>query len=116
MRPFTAMRIRFYISTLILISSVSIAAAQSTTVDVESSLTDSTSIPTLAELKSEFLQQGKRQVPGQLAVPSEHRAFFCRFDDQLDKKRIPLRMRLGSVEEVNRLEGKPGYILGHSPN
>jgi len=46
---------------------------------------------------------------GQVEVPPEHRALFCRFDDALDEKRIPLRMRLGSLEEVNRKEGKPGW-------
>ena len=38
-----------------------------------------------------------------------HRALFCRFDDQLDEKGIPLRMRLGSLEAVNQKEGKPGW-------
>ncbi len=33
--------------------------------------------------------------------------FFCRQEIKMDKiTRIPFRFRLGSVEEVNRLEGK----------
>lgn len=51
----------------------------------------------------------RADTPGGL-VPSEHRALFCRFDDKLDARRIPLRMRLGSLEEVNRMERKPGYL------
>ncbi len=49
--------------------------------------------------------------PGNLfAAPlPAHRAFFCRFDDDLDRKGIPLRMRLGDLETVNRKEGKPGW-------
>ena len=43
------------------------------------------------------------------APPPVHRALFCRFDDDLDRKRIPLRMRLGDLETVNRKEGKPGW-------
>ena len=42
-------------------------------------------------------------------VQPVHRALFCRFDDQLDEKGIPLRMRLGSLEAVNQKEGKPGW-------
>lgn len=35
--------------------------------------------------------------------------FFCRIESALEKKsRIPVRFRLGSVDYVNRLEGK-GY-------
>ena len=41
--------------------------------------------------------------------PPVHRALFCRFDDDLDAKKIPLRVRLGDLETVNRKEGKPGW-------
>ncbi len=41
--------------------------------------------------------------------PPVHRAFFCRFDDDLDERKIPLRMRLGDLETVNKKEGKPGW-------
>ena len=43
------------------------------------------------------------------APPPVHRALFCRFDDDLDARRIPLRVRLGDLETVNRKEGKPGW-------
>ncbi|MFK8054704.1 MAG: hypothetical protein AB8F78_01185 [Saprospiraceae bacterium] len=72
---------------------------------------DSARIPSLAQLKADVLQAGTSR-SGSINVPSEHRALFCRFDDKLDKKRIPLRMRLGSVDEVNRMEAKPGFRAG----
>lgn len=37
-------------------------------------------------------------------------AFFCRIEHQLGKKtHVPFKFRLGSVEYVDWLEGKPGY-------
>jgi len=87
-------------------SQVSSLAHQSNTAQ-----TDSTHIPTLAELKAEVLRYDKAP-QGVIHVPSQHRALFCRFDDKLDRKKIPLRMRLGSVEEVNRMEAKPGFRTG----
>lgn len=41
--------------------------------------------------------------------PQVHRALFCRLDDDLDERRISLRMRLGDLETVNRKEAKPGW-------
>ena len=36
-------------------------------------------------------------------------SIFCRLDQHLDRQGLPLRFRLGSLEDVNRLEGKPGW-------
>lgn len=52
---------------------------------------------------------GFRASNANAAPPPVHRALFCRFDDDLDARRIPLRMRLGDLETVNRKEGKPGW-------
>ena len=41
--------------------------------------------------------------------PPTFRALFCRFDDDLDARKIPLRIRAGDIDAINRLEGKPGY-------
>lgn len=43
------------------------------------------------------------------APPKAYRAFFCRLDDALDERKIPLRMRVGDLATVNRLERKPGW-------
>jgi hypothetical protein len=63
--------------------------------------------PSLAVLRSDFLRQDDHQVSAGISTP--HRALFCRLDDALDEKNLPLRFRLGSLEEVNRLEQKPGF-------
>jgi len=72
-------------------------------------------IPTLAELRVLVLSDALPAETSTVNVPTAHRAFFCRFDDKLDKQHIPLRMRLGSLEEVNRMESKPGYKIGQLP-
>ncbi len=109
------MKTRIVISVVALFTSVTFASAQGQPIETNSAPVDSTSIPTLAELRSAVLSSEVNTGQGQVIVPGEHRALFCRFDDKLDQKRIPLRMRLGSVEEVNRMEGKPGYTVGRQP-
>ncbi len=42
----------------------------------------------------------------------QHQAFFCRKEWQLEQKiKIPVRIRVGSIEQCNYLEQKPGYTL-----
>ena len=74
---------------------------------------DSTALAELPDLRATLLLDASEYAerePGDL-VPGVHRALFCRFDDALDRRRIPLRMRLGTLEAVNEKEGKPGYTL-----
>lgn len=43
---------------------------------------------------------------------AQHQAFFCRKEWQLEQKiKIPVRIRVGSIEQCNYLEQKPGYTL-----
>jgi len=57
------------------------------------------------------------QYPGRYFYPEDyssyyvsHLGFFCKKELQLeDKTHLPVRFRLGSLQEVNRLEGKPGW-------
>ncbi|MEL6629694.1 MAG: hypothetical protein AAFQ92_29705, partial [Bacteroidota bacterium] len=42
-----------------------------------------------------------------LLIPKDHLAFFCRVELHLEKAaNIPIKFRLGSVDYVDRLEGK----------
>lgn len=106
--PTTTMMNRTLVTLIAVLTCASFGFAQQPYPVQQPNRADSTAIPTLAELKAEFLQYD-RAPQGAVNLPSQHRALFCRFDDKLDKKKIPLRMRLGSVEEVNRMEAKPGF-------
>lgn len=65
--------------------------------------------PQLPDLRSALLDDAPARAEAEIHLMRAHRALFCRFDDALDRERIPLRMRLGTLEEVNRKEGKPGW-------
>ncbi len=47
------------------------------------------------------------------AIPVHHQwGVFCIGEYRLQQKTgVPLYLRLGSLEQVNRLEGKPGYRM-----
>ena len=71
------------------------------------------STPARAELvgilRGDMLDLALSPATNRWATPAPvHRAFFCRFDDALDARRIPLRMRLGDLQTVNQMERKPG--------
>ena len=52
-----------------------------------------------------FLPKAQLNVPANFATSNY--GFFCRQELKLDKKTVmPIRFRLGSMEECNRLEGK----------
>lgn len=42
---------------------------------------------------------------------TQHLGFFCRQELLMQKKNIPVIFRLGSVEQCNYLEQKPGFRL-----
>ncbi|MEM6879069.1 MAG: hypothetical protein AAF544_10950 [Bacteroidota bacterium] len=43
-------------------------------------------------------------------IPKDHLAFFCRIELHLEKAtRMPIKFRLGSVDYVDRLEGKRAW-------
>jgi hypothetical protein len=43
---------------------------------------------------------------------ASHLAFFCRQELKLQKLHMPLTFRVGSMDNCNYLEQKPGYRLG----
>lgn len=97
------------LSAIALLVSVAVTAAQS----AQPTATDTmkTNLPVNLKLKSLMLAPSANSLSkgNRGEIPLVHRALFCRFDDQLDRAKIPLRMRLGSLEEVNRKERKPGW-------
>jgi hypothetical protein len=47
---------------------------------------------------------------GYVFVLPDNLGYFCRKEVEIEKMtHLPLRLRLGSLQEVNRLEGKPGW-------
>ncbi len=40
---------------------------------------------------------------------SKHLPFFCRQELKLQKANIPMKFRLGGLDDCNKLEQKPGY-------
>jgi len=54
-----------------------------------------------------FRQSTPQQLPANLYT--KNLGFFCRQELLMDKKNIPVRFRLGSMDYCNYLEQKPGY-------
>jgi hypothetical protein len=42
-------------------------------------------------------------------LPTRHFGFFCRQELRMQQNGLPLQFRLGSADQCNTLEGKPGY-------
>ena len=40
---------------------------------------------------------------------TQHLGFFCRQELKMQQAKVPVTFRLGSMEQCNRLEQKPGY-------
>lgn len=98
---------RRFCSSLFLLAAATVVGAQ-TNSDTASVAEPATR--RLPNLRQALLHADADDVPPQSPmVRPAHRALFCRFDDALDREGVPLRMRLGTLEEVNRMEAKPGW-------
>lgn len=40
---------------------------------------------------------------------AQHLGFFCRQELKMQRAKVPVTFRVGSMEQCNRLEQKPGY-------
>lgn len=93
--------------------STGILAAQTTEPrqSIERTTTERDSLPPALRLRALVLGEagGEAADAPTVNIPTEFRALFCRFDDDLDERKIPLRMRVGDLETVNRAERKPGW-------
>lgn len=58
-------------------------------------------------LKAPELTKKQQLVPPNFHT--RHFGFFCKQELRLQQKGVPVLFRLGSVEQCNTLEGKPGY-------
>lgn len=57
---------------------------------------------------STFKQTEPQKLPANLYT--QHLGFFCKQELNMTRKSIPVHFRLGSMEHVNYLERKPGYL------
>lgn len=65
---------------------------------------------TLAGENSEQVFPNRAGHSPSIFIPKDHLAFFCRIELHLEKAtRMPIKFRLGSVDYVDRLEGKRAW-------
>lgn len=62
----------------------------------------------LSVVHSTFKVTEPQKLPANLYT--QHLGFFCKQELNMTRKSIPVHFRLGSMEQVNYLERKPGYL------